>query len=157
MLAGAASALLLAGLALGSGWPQGADADHALLRLGWRLVGQVKERCRDLSPEELSRRPIHMRVPRECANEVLAYDLKTVVDGRVVVQKTVKSPGLRADRPLSVEEDVRIAPGEHEVSVTFAPHDGGSAGKVLSLERRIHFDRGRVVLITSENDMLGVR
>jgi ferredoxin len=156
-LAAAVSALALAGLALGSGRPQGADADHAVLRLGWRLVGQVKERCRDLSPEELSRRPVHMRVPRECANEVLAYDLKTVVDGRVVVQKTVKSPGLRADRPLSVEEDVRIAPGEHEVSVTFAPHDGGRAGKVLSLERRIHFDRGRVVLIASENDMLGVR
>ena len=39
-----ASALLLGGLALGSRWPQGAEADHALLRLGWRLAGQVKER-----------------------------------------------------------------------------------------------------------------
>src|SRR5262249_53738564 len=102
-------------------------------------------------------RPVHMRVPRECANEVLTYDLKAVVDGRVVVQKTVRSPGLRADRPLSVEEDLPIAPGEHDVSVTFSPHDGGSAGKVLSLDRRIRFDRGRVVLITSENDMLSVR
>ena len=156
-LATASSALLLAGLALGSGWPQGAHADHAILRLGWRLVGQVKERCRDLSPEELARRPVHMRVPRECANEVLTYDLRAVVDARVVAQKTVRSPGLRADRPLSVEEDLRIAPGEHEVSVTFAPHDGGSGGKVLSLERRIRFEAGRVVLITSENDQLGIR
>jgi len=156
-LAVGASALLLVGLALGSGWPQGANADHGLLRLGWRLAGQVNARCRDLSPEELSRRPVHMRVPRECANEVLTYDLKAVVDGRVVVQKTVRSPGLRADRPLSVEEDLSIAPGEHDVSVTFSPHDGGSAGKVLSLERRIRFDRGRVVLITSENDTLSVR
>ena len=151
------SALLLGGLALGSGWSQGTDPDHALLRLGWRLVGQVKEQCRDLTPEELARRPVHMRQPRECVSEVLSYDLRAVVDGRVVAEKLVRSPGLRADRPLSVEEDLRIAPGDHEVSVTFTPHTVGAAGKTLSLEGRIRFDRGRVVLITSENDTLMVR
>ena len=151
------SALLLGGLALGSGWSQGTDPDHALLRLGWRLAGQVKEQCRDLTPEELARRPVHMRQPRECVSEVLSYDLRAVVDGRVVAEKLVRSPGLRADRPLSVEEDLRIAPGDHEVSVTFTPHIAGATGKALSLERRIHFDRGRVVLITSENDTLTTR
>jgi ferredoxin len=151
------SALLLAGLALGSGWPQGADPDHALLRLGWRLAGQVKERCRDLTSEEQARRPVHMRKARECVSQVLSYDLRTVVDGRVVTEKTVRSPGLRADRPLSVEEDLRIAPGEHAVSVTFTPHDAGTTGKALSIERRIRFERGRVVLITSENDALIAR
>jgi ferredoxin len=148
------SALLLGGLALGSEWPQGAGPDHALLRLGWRLAGQVKERCRDLTPEEQARRPVHMRKARECVSEVLSYDLRAAVDGRVVAEKTVRSPGLRADRPLSVEEDLRIAPGEHDVSVMFTPHEAGTAGKVLSLERRIRFERGRVVLITSENDTL---
>jgi ferredoxin len=151
------SALLLGALALGSGWPQGADPDHALLRLGWRLAGQVKEHCRDLTPEELARRPVHMRKARECVSQVLSYDLRAVVDGRVVAEKTVRSPGLRADRPLSVEEDLRVAPGEHTVSVTFTPHDAGTAGKALSLERRIRFERGRVALITSENDGLVAR
>jgi hypothetical protein len=37
------------------------------------------------------------------------------------------------------------------------PHTAGATGKVLSLERKIRFDRGRVVLITSENDTLIVR
>lgn len=151
------SALLLGGVALGSGWPQGADPDHALLRLGWSLAGQVKERCRDLTPAELASRPVHMRRPRECVSEVLAYDLKAVVDGQIVAEKTVKSPGLRADRPLSIEEDLRIAPGDHDVSVTFTPHEPGTPGKVLSLERRIHFDRRRVVLITYENHDLITR
>jgi hypothetical protein len=151
------SALLLGGLALGSGWSQGTDPDHALLRLGWRLAGQVKEQCRDLTPEELARRPVHMRQPRECVSEVLSYDLRAVVDGRVVAEKLVRSPGLRADRPLSVEEDLSIAPGVHDVTVTFMPHTAGATGKALSLERRIRFDRGRVVLITSENDTLILR
>jgi len=151
------SALLLGGLALGSRWPQGAESDHALLRLGWRLAGQVKEECHDLTPEELARRPVHMRKPRECVSEVLSYDLRATVDGRVVAEKLVRSPGLRADRPLSVEEDLRITPGDHEVSVTFTPHTAAVVGKTLSLERKIRFDRGRVVLITSEDDTLITR
>ena len=98
-----------------------------------------------------------MRKPRECVSEVLSYDLRAIVDGRVVAEKLVRSPGLRADRPLSVEEDLRITPGDHEVSVTFTPHTAAAVGKTLSLERKIHFDRGRVVLITSEDDTLITR
>jgi ferredoxin len=156
-LGGVASAVLLALLALGSGAPQGADADHALLRLGWRLAGQVAERCRDLTPEELARRPAHMRAPRECVSAVLPYDLRAVVDGRVVAARRVTSPGLRADRPLSVEEDLVVPPGDRAVTVTFAPADPASGGAVLALERTLRFERGRVVLVTSENDRLVVR
>jgi ferredoxin len=155
--AAAFSALLLGLVALGSGWPQGVDADHALLRLGWRLAGQVKERCRDLTPEELAKRPVHMRAPRECVSEVLTYDLKAVVDGSVVTAKRVAPPGLRGDRPLSVEEDLEIAPGEHDVRVTFTPEDPASGGKTLTFEGRVRFDRQRVVLITYDNDALIAR
>jgi ferredoxin/coenzyme F420-reducing hydrogenase delta subunit len=151
------STMLLALLALGSRWPQGGDADHALLRLGWRLTGQVKETCRDLSPEELAKQPVHMRTPRACASEVLTYDLTALVDGRVVAQKKVRSPGLRADRPLSVEEDLPVAPGDHLVKVTFTPEDAASAGTVLSLERRVRFTRARVVLVTHDGEALVLR
>jgi hypothetical protein len=151
------SALLLGGVALASRWPQGTAPEHALLRLGWRLTGQVKERCRDLTPEELARRPVHMRVPRECVTEVLSYDLKAVVDGQIVAEKTVRSPGLRADRPLNVQEDLRVVPGDHDVRVTFTPHETGGPGKVLSLDQRVRFDRGRVVLVTYDSENLVAR
>jgi ferredoxin len=155
--AAALSMILLALVAVASRWPQGADADHAVLRLGWRLTGQVRERCRDLTAEELAARPVHMRRSRECVSEVLAYDLTATVDGRVVSQQRVKSPGLRADRPLSVEEDVTIAPGEHAVTVTFAPAEAGSGGKTLTFEDRLRFVPGRVVLITHEEGRLTAR
>jgi len=128
-----------------------------VLRLGWRLTGQVRERCRDLTAEELAARPVHMRRSRECVSEVLAYDLTATIDGRVVSQQRVKSPGLRADRPLSVEEDVTIAPGEHAVTVTFAPAEAGSGGKTLTFEDRLRFVPGRVVLITHEEGRLTAR
>jgi NAD-dependent dihydropyrimidine dehydrogenase PreA subunit len=153
----ALSALLLALVALGSGWPQGADANHAVLRLGWRLAGQVRERCRDLTAEELAARPVHMRRPQECVGEVLAYDLTAAIDGRVVTRKRVKSPGLRGDRPLSVEEDLTVAPGEHTISVTFVPADAGSGGKTLAFEQRLRFAPGRVLLLAHEDGRLLVR
>jgi ferredoxin len=150
------SAVVLALLALGSRAPQGTDAEHAVLRLGWRLAGQVRETCRDLTAEELARRPVHMRAPRECSAEALAYTLEAVVDGRVVAAKSVRAPGLRADRPLTVEDELRVAPGEHDVAVTFAPEHAAEGGRALRLARRVRFERGRVVLVTIEDGALAV-
>lgn len=157
VLAVALSAVLLALVATASSAPQGTDSDQALLRLGWRLAGQVRERCRDLTAEELAARPVHMRRPRECVSEVLAYDLVAVVDGSTVMRKRVTSPGLRADRPLGVEEDLAVAPGEHTVTVAFTPADPGGAGKPLAFEGQVRFAPGRVVLITYDNGRLTAR
>ena len=153
----ALTALVLALLALGSGAPQGQDADHARLRLGWRLAGQARERCRDLTPGEQARRPVHMRRARECASEALAYELTAAVDGRVVTRKPVAPAGLRADRPLLVEEDIDVTPGEHTVSVTFVPRERDSGGATLTLERRLTFVAGRIVLVTHDGRALTAR
>ncbi|HTO10169.1 MAG TPA: 4Fe-4S binding protein [Candidatus Binatia bacterium] len=153
----ALSAAVLGLLALGSGAPQGVDAGHARLRLGWRLAGQTRERCRDLTAAEQAARPVHMRRPRECTGEALAYELTAVVDGRVVSRKLVASPGLRGDRPLSVEEEIDVTPGEHAVSVTFAPQEAGSGGATLALERRLRFVPARIVLVTYDGRALTVR
>ena len=151
------SAGLLALVAGGSRWPQGADADDAVLRLGWRMVGQARERCRDLTPDELAARPVHMRRSRECVREALAYNLTAAVDGVVVARKRVHASGLRGDRPLSVEEELRIRPGRRDVTVAFGPEDGDTGGKALTFEGAVHFERGRVVLITHDGNRLLAR
>ena len=151
------TAVVLSLLAVGSGAPQGADATHARLRLGWRLAGQARERCRDLTPEEQAARAVHMRRARECTSEALTYELTAAVDGRVVTRKLVAPAGLRADRPLLVEEDRDVAPGEHAVSVTFAPREAGSGGVTLVLERRLQFLAGRIVLVMHDGQALTVR
>jgi hypothetical protein len=79
------------------------------------------------------------------------------VDGQLRTRQRVKSPGLRADRPLSVEEDLKVAPGEHTVTITFTPEEPGGGGKPLTFEGRVLFTPGRVVLITYENGRLIAR
>jgi ferredoxin/coenzyme F420-reducing hydrogenase delta subunit len=156
-LAAGLSVGLLALVAVGSRAPQGTDSGDAVLRLGWRLAGQVRERCRDLTAEELAARPVHMRRPRECVSEVLPYDLTAAVDGQLLSRRRVKSPGLRADRPLSVEEDLKVTAGEHAVRITFTPEGPGGVGKPLMFEDRVRFSPARVVLITYENGRLTAR
>jgi ferredoxin len=150
----AVTAASLALVALVSRAPQGADPGHAVLRLGWRLAGQVRETCRELGADEQARRPVHMRTARECIAEAVIYQLTATVDGRTVATRTVRAPGLRADRPLAVEEELPLPPGEHDVTVTFAPARGETGGRALHLARRLRFEPGRVVLVTIENDAL---
>jgi ferredoxin len=156
-LATAATAGILSALALGSRWPQGANAEHGVLRLGWRLAGQARQICRDRTADELAKLAVHMRTPRECTSEVPSYELTATVDGAVVIAKTITSPGLRADRPLSVEEDVPIVPGEHLVTVSFTPRDGDSVARGLTLVRRLRFEPARVRLVTYDGRGLIVR
>jgi hypothetical protein len=144
-------------VAAGSRWPQGADADHALLRLGWRLASQARERCRDLTPDELAARPVHMRQPRKCVSEAVAYDLTAAVDGQIVARKHMRPPGLRGDRPLSVEEEFAIPPGVHTVAVRFEPEAGATGARTLALSAALRFERGRVVLITQDGERLVAR
>jgi hypothetical protein len=151
------SVVLLALLGAGSRAPQGTASEDAVLRLGWRLAGQITEHCRDLGAEELAKRPVHMRAPRECVGVALAYDLRAALDSTVVMARRVAPPGLRADRPLSVEEELRVTPGEHLVQVTFTPAAPGGGGRTLVFERRLRFEPGRVILVTSDTDAPGGR
>jgi hypothetical protein len=98
-----------------------------------------------------------MRRTRECVSEPLTYVLTATVDGRVVTDKRVRPAGLRGDRPLSVEEEVPVAPGERGVRVTFAPESGDAAGQTLVFDGRVRFERGRVALVSQDGQRLRVR
>jgi hypothetical protein len=50
-----------------------------------------------------------------------------------------------------------VAPGEHAVSLTFAPEGTAGGGTTLSLDGRLRFAPGRVVLVTSADGQLVVR
>jgi hypothetical protein len=126
---------------------------EAVLRLAWRARGQRVERCRRLTPEELERLPVHMRVEEECERRVAPYRLDVVLDGGRVVAETVHSAGAREDRPLYVFRDLRLPAGPHAVGITFAPADPGAVAAVaLSLDTTLVLDAGRVVLVTHDGE-----
>jgi len=93
--------------------------DQALVRLSWRMAGVTAEACRTLSPEDLAALPIHMRNPRACIGHIASYHLQVTLDGVLVLNDTVRPPGARGDRPLTVLRDLPVRAGTHELSVRF--------------------------------------
>ena len=104
-------------------FPMDWASDNGMLRLAWRLVGTNIRLCRDYTDEERNRLPKHMQLKQHCTTSLLAYRLRVVVDGAPYLDKVVKPPGARGDRPLYVNEELLLAPGAHRIEVQFEPHD----------------------------------
>lgn len=92
--------------------------DVALLRLSWSGRPQRIERCRELSDEELAKRPAHMRLRLECEGRSARYAVRVVVDGRTAALDTVTGGGLRGDRAIHMLREFPVAPGSRAIAVT---------------------------------------
>lgn len=114
------AAAVLALVRLGSFIPYTAERDvGAIVRLAWRARGQHVRECRELSPQELERLPVHMREKEVCEGRLLPYRLVVAVDGAQLVDRLVHGAGAREDRPLYVYEDLVVQPGTHRVVISF--------------------------------------
>lgn len=129
--------------------PAGEPPRDAVLRLSWKTVGQKVQIPLADDPDM----PAHMRAPGGAFQTVLLpYRLTVEVDGRTVLDRPVRPPGVHQDRPLSVLEELSLPPGPAELHVRFFP-DGFEApaeSPRYELERRVELAPGRVTLITLE-------
>lgn len=131
-------------------------ADHAVVRLAWRVRSVRVEECRRLTEDELQGVPTHMRREEVCEGRVLPYRLIVSLDGTPLVDDVVRAAGAREDRPLFVNYEVPVEPGALDLSVRFArqgdaPQDTASVEStpaVLMLEQRIELGSKDVALVT---------
>lgn len=149
-----------AGIAALSRVPFEAEDDGAVLRLSWRTRSERVQSCRRLSPEELAELPEHMRRTEVCEGRVLPYTLTVAVDGRTLVDDTVRGGGARGDRPIFVLRELPLAPGEHDVRVSFVRQgEAGSSAHAqatparMEIRRRERLRAGEVLLVTYDPDL----
>ncbi len=147
---------LLFGVALASGVPMGREAKGGLLRLSWRLPGQVEKTCRERSAEELARLPIHMRTTQECARRALSYRLVLEIDGKRLREATIAPGGLHQDSPLYVEESLSLREGTYSVLTRFEPI-GAADGRKLQFQGDVSVRDGAVSLIHLSPDTLDLK
>ena len=131
--------------------------DDGVLRLSWRIPGEMVETCRQLTEEELARRPIHMRREMECERRVLPYRLTVTVGGRVALMETVEPGRGRGVRPLGVHRELPLPAGEHPVEVTWYPVTDdveitAEAERSFRISARLRVDPGEVALVTYDTD-----
>jgi hypothetical protein len=137
----------------------------ALLRLSWSARPERVETCRTQTAEELAKLPAHMRQSVICEGGSAVYRLQVLRDGIMVLDELVHGGGLRHDRPLYIFREIPQHAGDAVITVRLervdpAPGAGGSASassgphsisdlpRSLQFERRLHFGRDRVILVT---------
>ena len=137
--------------------PLGRPAEGAAIRLAVRTAAGKIEICRDVSPEELAQLPIHMRQPRLCEEQPVAYRLTMAVDGQEVHAVHADRRGMRGDRPLVIDELVAIPAGRHDLFVSLEPEvPPGTAAAVAAglprgtLRQTVELPAGRIALVTWE-------
>lgn len=115
------TAIFLILLAVGNRTPVGHPSNDGVLRLAWRLSGANMTSCREVTPAELATKPVHMRQARECLEQPLSYHLELTLNGETRLNQTVTPAGARGDRPLYVQQDLRLVAGAYTMAVDFRP------------------------------------
>jgi coenzyme F420-reducing hydrogenase delta subunit/Pyruvate/2-oxoacid:ferredoxin oxidoreductase delta subunit len=121
--AGAAvmGAVLLAVLcvltALPSNLPYTAPVAEPQLVVTFNHPGERGEDCRELSPDELAKRPAHMRQATICDRRRADVRVRVFVDGELVIDDSVEPGGAHEDGRSMAIERVPVPAGEHEVRV----------------------------------------
>lgn len=143
-----ATVILMGVLALLSQWPLGPQHTTGVLRLSFKIPGKAKEECRPLNAAELASLPRHMQKKEICIQKSLDYGLQVSVDGKEVLDRAVGHGGLRADRPLFVNQDIPLIPGGRSFSLKLVPQDSHyRAARTLELARELDVQVGRVYLV----------
>ncbi len=138
-------------LALFARLPLGTDPEHGVIRLSWRHVGaSIAQR---LSDEDLAALPAHMRPPDQVAQvQAVDYQLEVSVDGDSVLSQTVRPGGLKRDRPLFVFESLPVAPGDHQLEISFQADSSEVEEEPFTLSQSVSVEAGEVVLVGLKED-----
>lgn len=138
-----------------------ADADRALVRLSWRAVGPGIEECREPDEKENARLPAHMRRAEICEGRMAPFLLVVSVDGRTVLHDTIHAAGARGDRPVYVLREIEVAPGGHDLGVSFdalaadetaTARAPGTFPEQLRLDSHFDVGVGETILVTWDED-----
>ena len=112
---------LLCALTIGalSCWPQYRQLapDAAVVKLSFIHAAPLREPCAILTPAEMARLPINMRVRTDCRRDRWPVTVELALDGRLLYRGTHRPAGLNEDGPSTVYRRFTVPAGPHALSV----------------------------------------
>lgn len=113
------SVALTALVALLSAWPQHRPIPEGsgVIKLSLSHAADRSSRCRDLSAEELARRPANMRQTRVCERRRPPVHIEMDIDGSPVINETVAPGGIAGDGPSRLYRRLALPEGTHIVAL----------------------------------------
>lgn len=142
---------LLAALLLGVHVRASDPQQGALLRVALRTSAGTGQVCRRVSEAELAATPVHMRRAEICETHAVPYRLDVRSGATVLLDRTFEASGLRGDRPLTVNEDIVMPAGLHDVTIRFAPVATlDPPPQVFEFAGPVEFPEGRIRVATTD-------
>ena len=91
--------------------------DEARLTIAFAHAGQLREPCRMLSQEELSKLAPNMRKIDDCPRERSPVIIEAELDGKMVYSASLPPPGLFGDGGVDVFYSAKIPAGQHQLDM----------------------------------------
>ena len=122
------------------------DDDEAVLTIAFAHAGQLRQPCRRLTQEELSKLAPNMRKPEDCPRERSPVTIEAFVDGELVYRDLLDPPGLFDDGGVDAYFSTKIPAGEHVL--TLRMNDSVRVeGFNHQLNRAVSVDTAQVLLV----------
>ncbi len=109
------------------------DPDPQLV-VSFKIAGEVTERCRTRTPEELAALPAHKRTPQVCERGRAPVHLRVALGDRVLLDRDYAPSGAFGDGASVAVETLTVPPGRHPVTISI-----GSPPAALTAERELDF------------------
>jgi coenzyme F420-reducing hydrogenase delta subunit len=137
-------ALVVSGSRVGYALPRDEGPE---LVVSFKHPGVTEQRCRQRTPEELQKLPLHMRQPQVCERGRVWVRLRASVDGARIVDKKYEPKGLWDDGNSLALERLPVSPGSHLVRVEIGD-TGDEADWGHVEERTLDFERRGAHVVT---------
>lgn len=126
--------------------------DGAVLVLAVRTMAGTAQDCRTLSETERASLPRHMQRTEICEPRAVPYRLELAVDGETRVAGVYRPAGIHGDRPITIDERIRVSSGTRTLRVRFEPAEREKAAglPVFALDQPVLFEDGRVRIVHLE-------
>lgn len=111
------------------------------LVVSFKLAGEVTERCRTLTPEELAALPAHKRIPKVCERGREPVHLTVEIGDAVVIDRDYEPSGAFGDGSSVALETLAVSPGRHRVTLTLGTGSAPPSTDARELDFQLHSRR----------------
>ena len=149
-----ATAFALVALLIGafSVWPRYRQiaSDAGVVKLSFSHSAGRREPCAKLSPGELAKLPINMRVRTDCRRDRWPVSVELRLDGRLLYAGNERPAGLQHDGPSSLFRQFAVPAGPHLLDVRMRD-SGRTDGYDAEATRAVQLSAGQSLVVDFDN------
>lgn len=130
----------------------GVEPLNGIVRVAGSLPAVTKSQCRQLTEEERNTLSAHMQRHEICEEKHRSFKLSVKVDGFDEFTDIISPGGLHKDRPVYLNKEIEVSPGNHTLSITLdyadSPNDNSPQ---FHFEKTLTITPGEVLLFVPDS------